>query len=80
MNRGKKLKQMLRFLNKNGRIDSEIKRPPDPDFQPYRKGSVLVVYRCEVGSFCVGDKNRYMAYKSIYNYVKKSIKKGKNER
>ena len=73
MHRGKKLKQMLRFLNKNGKIYSEIKRPPDPDFQPYRKGSVLVVYRCEVtdGSFCVGDKNRYMAYKSIYNHVRR---------
>lgn len=79
MTRGKKLKQMLRFLNKNGKIYSEIKRPPDPDFQPYRKGSVLVVYRCEVTdeSFCVGDVNRYAAYKSIYNHVKKSIKKGK---
>lgn len=72
MHRGKKLKQMLRFLNKNGKIYSEIKRPPDPDFRPYRKGSVLVVYHCEVtdGSFCVGDVNRYAAYKSIYNDVR----------
>ena len=77
MHRGKKLKQMLRFLNKNGTIYSEIKRPPDPDFQPYRKGSVLVVYRCEVTdeSFCVGDKNRYMAYKSIYNDVRREGKR-----
>ena len=77
MHRGKKLKQMLRFLNKNGKIDSEIKRPPEPDFQPYRKGSVLVVYRCEVTdeSFCVGDKNRYMAYKSIYNHVRRKEKR-----
>lgn len=79
MNRGKKLKQMLRFLNKNGRIESEIKRPPEPDFQPYRKGSVLVVYHCEVtdASFCVGDVNRYAAYKSLYNEVKESIERGK---
>ena len=77
MHRGKKLKQMLRFLNKNGKIDSEIKRPPDPDFQPYRKGSVLVVYHCEVtdGSFCVGDVNRYAAYKSIYNDVRREGKR-----
>ena len=77
MHRGKKLKQMLRFLNKNGKINSEIKRPPDPDFRPYRKGSVLVVYHCEVtdGSFCVGDVNRYAAYKSIYNDVRREGKR-----
>lgn len=77
MHRGKKLKQMLRFLNKNGKVDLEIKRPPDPDYQPYRKGSVLVVYHCEVtnGSFCVGDVNRYAAYKSIYNYVRREGKR-----
>lgn len=77
MHRGKKLKQMLRFLNKNGKIYSEIKRPPDPDFRPYRKGSVLVVYHCEVtdGSFCVGDVNRYAAYESIYNDVRREGKR-----
>lgn len=77
MHRGKKLKQMLRFLNKNGKIYSEIKRPPDPDFRPYRKGSVLVVYHCEVtdGSSCVGDVNRYAAYKSIYNDVRREGKR-----
>ena len=77
MHRGKKLKQVLRFLKKNGKIDSEIKRPPDPDFQPYRKGSVLVVYRCQVTdeSFCVGDVNRYAAYKSIYNHVRREKKR-----
>ena len=77
MHRRKKLKQMLRFLNKHAKIYSEIKRPPDPDFRPYRKGSVLVVYHCEVtdGSFCVGDVNRYAAYKSIYNDVRREGKR-----
>lgn len=76
MHRGKKLKQMRRFINKHGVIDEEHRRPPDKNFYPYRKGSYYVYfYSKELGlSIACGHINKYAAYKEIVEEIKWHIK------
>jgi hypothetical protein len=76
MNRGKKLKQMCRFINKYGIIDQEYKRPPDKNYPPYRKGSYFAVFLSDKLdlSACVGDVDKYQVYKEIVREIKDRIK------
>ena len=76
MNRGKKLKQMRRFINKYGVIDAEYKRPPDKSYPPYRKGSYFAVFLSDTlgVSACVGDVDKYHVYKEIVRVIKGHIK------
>ncbi len=76
MNRGKKLKQMRRFINKYGVIDEEGKRPPDTSYPPYRKGSYFAAFFSDTLGFsaCVGDVDKYQAYKEIVREIKDHIK------
>ena len=75
MNRGKKLKQMQRFINKYGVIDSEYKRPPDKSYPPYRKGSYYAVFLSDkLGlSASIGDIDKYQVYKEIVRTIKELI-------
>jgi len=70
MNRGKKLKQMRRFINKHGVIDKEYKRPPDKNFPPYRKGSYFASFNSEDIAMCCGHVDKYHVYKEIVNEIK----------
>lgn len=76
MNRGKKLKQMRRFINKYGVIDNEYKRPPDKCYPPYRKGSYYATFLSdELGlSYCVGNVDKYQVYKAIVRAIQDHIK------
>lgn len=76
MNRGKKLKQMRRFINKYGVIDKEYKRPPDKSYQPYRKGSYFACFSSDELSLSVsaGDIDKYHVYKGIVKEIKQCIK------
>ena len=76
MNRGKKIKQMRRFINKYGIIDKEHKRPPNKNYPPYRKGSYEVVFFSDELDFsaCVGHIDKYHVYKSIIEEIKHYIK------
>ena len=76
MNRGRKLKQMRKFINKYGVIDQEYKRPPDKNFPPYRKGSYCAVFLSDKLdlSASIGDINKYEAYKAIVKEIKQRIK------
>ena len=67
MNRGKKIKQMHRFINKYGFIDKEFKRPPNKNYPPYRKGSYEAIFLSDQFgiSACIGHIDRYHVYKSI---------------
>ena len=76
MNRGKKLKQMRRFINKYGVIDKEYDRPPDKTFPPYRKGSYyahFIPYKDEIDILCIGNVNKYQVYKRIVKIIKEHI-------
>lgn len=77
MNRGKKIKQMRRFINKHGVIDKEYKRPPDKNYPPYRKGSYFATFlsndELDFAS-CVGHIDKYHVYKSIVNDIKEHLK------
>ena len=75
MNRGKKLKQMRKLINKYGVIDKEYDRPPDKTFPPYHKGSYFATfYSDELGvSFSVGDVDKYHVYKEIVRTIKEKI-------
>ena len=75
MNRGKKLKQMRRFINKYGVIDKEYDRPPDKTFLPYRKGSYFATFfsnELDI-SVCAGDVDKYHVYKEIVRTIKEKI-------
>lgn len=76
MNRGKKLKQMRRFINKYGVIDNEYKRPPDKCYPPYRKGSYYATFLSDELdlSVCVGHIDKYQVYKEIVRQIKDHIK------
>lgn len=76
MNRGKKIKQMRRFINKYGVISAECKRPPDKNFPPYRKGSYQAHFDSEQFglSYSVGHINKYEVYKCIVAEIKDRIK------
>lgn len=76
MNRGRKIKQMRRFINKYGVIDNEYKRPPDKNFLPYRKGSYCVVFLSDKLdlSASIGDVDKYQVYKEIVREIKERIK------
>ena len=75
MNRGKKLKQMRRFINKYGVIDKEYERLPDRDFIPYRKGSYFAAFYSDKLDFsaCVGNVDKYHVYKDVVNLIKERI-------
>ena len=81
MNRGKKLKQMRRFINKYGVIDKEYDRPPDKTFPPYRKGSYFATfYSDELDiSVCAGDVDKYHVYKEIVRTIKEKIMEKEGE-
>ena len=76
MNRGKKLKQMRRFINKYGVIDNEYKRPPDKYYPPYRKGSYYATFLSNDLSLsvCVGHIDKYQVYKEIVRQIKDHLK------
>ena len=76
MNRGKKLKQMRRFINQYGVIDKEHKRPPNKNYPSYRKGSYFVsFYSEELGlSVASGHINKYEAYKGVVEEIRRHIK------
>ena len=75
MNRGKKLKQMRRFINKYGVIDEEYERLPDRDFIPYRIGSYFAAFYSDKLDFnaSVGNVDKYQVYKDIVNLIKERI-------
>ena len=76
MNRGKKLKQMRRFINKHGVIEIEYNRPPDKTYPPYRKGSYYVRFipdKDELDILCIGGVNKYQVYKQIVKRIKEHI-------
>lgn len=76
MNRGKKLKQMRRFINKYGVVNDEYKRPPDKNYSPYRKGSYYANFlsnKLDL-STSVGDVDKYAVYKEIVAEIKRNIK------
>ena len=81
MYRGKKLKQMRRFINKYGVIDKEYDRPPDKTFPPYRKGSYFAAfYSDELDiSVCAGDVDKYHVYKEIVRTIKEKIMEREGE-
>ena len=81
MNRGKKLKQMRRFINKYGVIDKEYDRPPDKTFSPYRKGSHFTAYYSDELdiSVCAGDVDKYHVYKEIVRTIKEKIMEKEGE-
>ena len=75
MNRGKKLKQMRRFINKHGVIEIEYNRPPDKTYPPYRKGSYFACFvsdELDIGC-CVGDTDKYRVYKQIVETIKEYL-------
>lgn len=76
MNRGKKLKQMRKFINKYGVIDKEYKRSPDKNYLPYRKGSYFAIFISDELdlSACVGHINKYQVYKEIVKEIKSKSK------
>ena len=76
MNRGKKLKQMRKFINKHGVIDVEYKREPDKNFRPYRKGSYFASFLSDELELvcCIGDVDKYQVYKTITNEIKRITK------
>ena len=76
MNRGRKLKQMRKFINKYGVIGDEYKRPPDKNYPPYRKGSYCAVFLSDKLSLSasVGDVDKYEVYKAIVAEIKQHIK------
>ena len=77
MNRGKKIKQMRRFINKYGVIDKEYKRPPDKNYPPYRKGSYFACFLSndELDFVSgVGHIDKYHVYKSIVSDIKEHLK------
>lgn len=76
MNRGKKLKQMHRFINKHGVIEIEYNRPPDNIYPPYRKGSYYARFipdENELDILCIGGVNKYQVYKQIVKKIKEHI-------
>ena len=75
MHRGKKLKQMRRFINKHGVIDNEYKRPPDKNFRPYRKGSYFASFLSSDNSLatCVGDIDKYHVYKELVKQINEYV-------
>lgn len=74
MNRGKKLKQMKRFINKYGSINEEYKRPPDKNYPPYRKGSYFAFFISDEIGCAVGDVDKYHVYKAIVKEIKEDLK------
>lgn len=72
MNRRRKIKQMKKFITKNGIIENEYKRPKD---EYYRKGSYVVTFDSEkYDMFCyVSSKDKYHAYKSIIKIIKEKV-------
>ena len=76
MNRGRKLKQMRKFINKYGVIDDEYKRPPDKYYPLYRKGSYCAVFLSDKLdlSASIGDVDKYQVYKEIVRTIKERIK------
>ena len=78
MNRGKKTKQMRKFINEYGYIDKEYKRPPDKNYPPYRKGSYFACFLpYDNGpAMCIGDVDKYNVYKTIVNAIKEYLKEG----
>lgn len=75
MNRGRKIKQMRKFILKYGFISKEHSREPDKSFPPYRKGSYEAVFLDNYGitSQCVGDVDKYQVYKEIVKAIKQDI-------
>ena len=75
MNRGRKIKQMRKFINEWGAITHEMKLPPNPLFRPYRKGSYRVVFDSQLldVSISCGDIDKYRAYKGIVQEINKRI-------
>lgn len=73
MHRGKKLRQMRRFICKHGFITEEHSRPPDKFFRPYRKGSYFISFISFDDSLaaCVGDVDKYRAYRELVREIKK---------
>lgn len=76
MNRGRKIKQMRKFINKYGVIIEEYKRPPDKNYYPYRKGSYFVEFRSDKLSLSssTGGIDKYHVYKSIVILINELIK------
>lgn len=72
MTRGRKIKQMRKFINNWGTILQERKLPPNPNYRPYRKGSYLVVFASDFLDLSVscGDVDKYNAYKGIVEEIK----------
>lgn len=75
MNRGRKIKQMRKFINEWGVITHEMKLPPNPFFRPYRKGSYCVVFNSQLLDVCIscGDIDKYHAYKGIVQEINERI-------
>lgn len=70
MNKSKKLRQMRKFIMKQGEIDKEYTQPPD---WFYRKGSYFASFLSLAEpkySILTVQKNKYLAYKSIVENIK----------
>ena len=76
MNRGKKLKQMRRFINKYGVIDKEYDRPPDKTFPPYRKGSYYAHFIPYKDEIMEGLNNNYASISAPQDDTTVTFKKG----
>ncbi len=78
MNRGKKILQMRRLINRYGEITEEYRCYPNKFYPPYRKGSYFAAYISARLGFCsaVGDIDKYNVYKELVNEIKDHIVTG----
>ena len=72
MNRKRKIKQMLNFINKYGIIKTEYRRPKD---EYYRKGSYYAIFDSEKLDmiYSIGHIDKYHVYKNIVRDIKEKI-------
>lgn len=82
MNRGRKIKQMRRFINKYGYIKNECKQPKD---EYYRKGSYYACFRNDSDNYMnmcmiVTDIDKYHVYKVIVEEIKYMIEHHKKNK
>lgn len=70
-----KISEMLKTIQKYGKITQEYKMRPDPTFPPYQKGSYNATFQDKYGivSAAVGNINKYMVYKDIINLIKNEV-------
>lgn len=68
--RRKLIKRMRKFILKHGTIVEENWRPPNKEIHEYRKGSYFICFSSDDLEACVGEFDKYSAYKTLYFMVK----------